>query len=455
MLRTRSISVIQQKITGIFLIFAVLAGCANYGDPRNLEITDVRATDRYALSDWEEGQSASDLSLFLTFSGGGTRAAALSYGVLQELRDTDIEIGGRTTRMLDEVDHISSVSGGSFTSAYYGLYGDGLFENFEREFLRFNLEKHLYRKAINPALLFSEKGRTESAIEYYQEVLFHDATFADMIQPDRPMIIINASDLGYGIRFSFIQEYFDLLCSDLTSFPVAQAVAASSAVPVLFNPVVLENYDTCSDMQLTGTSRVRERIEAVDEGNIPVMLAQLDSYSEKEKRRYIHFVDGGVTDNLGLRAIFDIIMVAGGIDEFVKKQNKPVSRHIVVVMVDADTGPNTNMNQSTRQPSTASVISAVSGLQLARYDAESIRLVKHKMAQWAARSTPEIPLKAHFISVSFQDIRQADTLEFINKIPTSFNLSDEQVDTLIEAGRRLLRDNPAFQKLLSDLANPS
>jgi NTE family protein len=64
----------------------------------------------------------------LTFSGGGTRAAALAYGVLETLRDTPIKIDGKTARMLDEVDLISSVSGGSFTSAYYGLHGDGIFE---------------------------------------------------------------------------------------------------------------------------------------------------------------------------------------------------------------------------------------------------------------------------------------------------------------------------------------
>ena len=455
MLRTRASLVFQQKLSGIFLMFILLGGCANFGDPRNVAITDSNATGQYSFDDWKEGRSASDFSLLLTFSGGGTRAAALSYGVLQELRDTGIEIDGRSTRMLDEVDHISSVSGGSFTSAYYGLHGDGLFENFEPEFLRFNLDKRLFWRAINPALLFSERGRTEAAIEYYQNNLFHDATFADMIHPDRPMITINASDLGYGIRFSFIQEYFDLLCSDLSSFPVAQAVAASSAVPVLFNPVVLENFDSCSDMQLMGTSRVREHIEAMDEGNIPAMLAQLDTYRDKDKRKYVHFVDGGITDNLGLRAIYDVFTVAGGVDEFVKRHNKPAPRHIVVIMVNASTEPNTDMNQSVKQPSTASVISAVSGLQLARYDAESIRLVKHKMAQWASQSTPERPLMAHFISVSLQDIKRQDTLEFFNMIPTSFNLNDEQVDRLIEAGRTLLRDNPEFQRLLADLANPS
>jgi len=44
-----------------------------------------------------------------------------------------------------------------------------------------------------------------------------------MLKPGRPLIIINSSDLAYGVRFSFIQEYFDLLCSDLLSYPVANA----------------------------------------------------------------------------------------------------------------------------------------------------------------------------------------------------------------------------------------
>jgi NTE family protein len=53
----------------------------------------------------------------LTFSGGGTRAAALAYGVLKELKETTIVSGGQRIRLLDEVDSISSVSGGSFTAA--------------------------------------------------------------------------------------------------------------------------------------------------------------------------------------------------------------------------------------------------------------------------------------------------------------------------------------------------
>jgi NTE family protein len=78
--------------------------------------------------------------LLVSFSGGGTRASALAYGVLQELRDTQVGVGGERERLLDEIDVITSVSGGSFTSAYYGLYGDRIFEDFEERFLRRNVQ---------------------------------------------------------------------------------------------------------------------------------------------------------------------------------------------------------------------------------------------------------------------------------------------------------------------------
>ena len=114
----------------------------------------------------------------------------------------------------------------------------------------------------NPFRWFSRTGRTEMAVEYYEDKIFKGATFADMLRPDGPMILLNASDLGHGVRFSFMQEYFDLLCSDLTSYPVARAVAASSAVPVLFNPVVIQNYPDCGTVAQTWLDSTRERVAA-------------------------------------------------------------------------------------------------------------------------------------------------------------------------------------------------
>lgn len=81
------------------------------------------------------------------------------------------------------------------------------------------------------------------------------------MKPERPLILINASDLAYGVRFSFVQEYFNLLCSDLNSFPVARAVAASSAVPIAFNPIVVENYPDCHEYDSTWINEVRNRVQ--------------------------------------------------------------------------------------------------------------------------------------------------------------------------------------------------
>ena len=92
-----------------------------------------------------------EVLLILAFSGGGTRAAALSYGVLEELRDTTVVIDGKPLRLLDEVDLITSVSGGSFTSAYYGLFGDRIFEDYEERFLRRDFERLLLVELLRPA----------------------------------------------------------------------------------------------------------------------------------------------------------------------------------------------------------------------------------------------------------------------------------------------------------------
>lgn len=54
--------------------------------------------------------------------------------------------------------------------------------------------------------------------------------------------LISATDMTLGTRLDFLQEYFDVLCVDLTDMPVSRAVAASSAVPMVFSPLTLNNH---------------------------------------------------------------------------------------------------------------------------------------------------------------------------------------------------------------------
>jgi len=441
-----------QGKTWFWLLFLAASGCASYGEIKNTEIATIDERGSYSLKEWRNNQHTGDINFLLTFSGGGTRAAAMSYGVLEELRDTNIQINGASKRLLDEVDVIYSVSGGSFTSAFYGLHGDKIFDIFEEQFLRVDIDKPLAHSLINPLHWFTSKGRTERTIEYYEETLFHGATYTDMMQPGRPIIVINTSDLAYGVRFSFIQEYFNFLCSDLTDFPIARAVAASSAVPILFNPVVIENYDACGDYASAWPEDVLER--AQQDPEFAMLYNGLKSYANKTQRKYVHFVDGGITDNMGLRAPYDIISLAGGPHVFFRKKNVKGPRHLVIISVNASTSPVTDMDGTNRQPSIVEAVNALSGVQLHRYNTATLELIETQFGLWAEElSAPDHKVDVYFVQVAFEDINQPELKLFLNKIPTSFNLTDEEVDTLIKTSRTLLRENRIFQNLLTKLNN--
>jgi NTE family protein len=431
-----------------------IGGCTSYGVIDNPPITAMEHGSGYSWQSWSKESRGSDLTVILSFSGGGTRAAALAYGVLQGLRDTTIEVGGdvdgRTVRLLDEVDYISSVSGGSFTSAYYGLYGDRIFEDFEEDFLLRDVEKHLFWGLANPAEWFRKGGRTEMAIRYYNENVFHGATFADMKRDNAPLILINASDLGHGMRFSFIQEYFNLLCSDVNSFPVAKAVAASSAVPLVFLPVVLENYSDCDTRHLAWLDAARKRTES--DPLMQQMVNDIDSLLDKDQRHYVHLVDGGITDNLGLRALYELFTLSGGVKETLRIHHKKAPSRLVIISVNASTDPEPLMDKSNAEPSISETIGAMSDVQLHRYNTATLELMERSLEQWTnAMSTPGHPVKSYFIRIGVDDIESAKHRMFFNQIPTSFSLSKEQVDRLAQGGKAILQGNAGYQQLVADL----
>src|SRR5512139_3928945 len=201
------------------LAVAALAGCASR--PINEPITQVdpKAGYRpYLLIPKRQNNDPATLFI-LSFSGGGTRAAAFSYGVLEELRRTEIVIDGKRRRLLDEVDLITGVSGGSFTALAYALYGERLFSEYEQRFLKRDVQGDLIERALNPfywgKYIGGSAGRSELAAEYYDEILFDGATYADLLARQGPVAIANGTDISTGSRFSFYQNDFDLLCSDL------------------------------------------------------------------------------------------------------------------------------------------------------------------------------------------------------------------------------------------------
>ena len=225
---------------------AALAACASV-EPGNPPLKQYAPDAGYRFERLQAGADADRLFVIVSFSGGGTRAAALAFGVLEALRDTTIELEGRKTRLLDEVDVISSISGGSFPAAYYALRGEAAFDEFPAKFLYRPIQSELVSLALSPAswprLAAGAYGRSDLAAEFYDREVFAGARYADVIARNRrPFVILNATDMSTGQPFAFVQDQFDLLCSDLAGVKLARAAAASSAFPGGLTALTFRNY---------------------------------------------------------------------------------------------------------------------------------------------------------------------------------------------------------------------
>jgi len=405
----------------------------------------------------DEPRGMGDVLLVLAFSGGGTRAAALAYGVLEELRDTRIPVRGVDERLLDEVDLITSVSGGSFTAAYYGLFGDRTFADFEERFLRRNLQRQLVLSLLSPLnwirLAGSTLNRSELAIRLYDREIFDHKTFEDLKAANGPLLRINATDIVAGNHFTFFQPQFDLMCSDLSSLEVARAVAASSAVPGPFTPIMLRSYaGTCGverpawlDDALRDHRGSKRRVRYAE---------TVDNYLNG-KSPYVYLVDGGVSDNLGLRGPLDDILLVGGIRKRLEQLGGRRPSHIAVIVVNAEVHPEPEYAYSFAGPSLGAMFSAVSGLQIYSYNFETLELTRQSLKEWALEIPPGEAgerVETYMPEVAFDKIESSEQRRFFNALPTTFNLDDDEVDRLIAVGRRLLRESPDFRRLTANLS---
>ncbi len=436
-----------------------LNGCSSIGKIENEPVAQLpEASQRYSAVNYIQQHTNGDTLLVLAFSGGGTRAAALSYGVLEELRDTHYQANGKEVRLLDEVDRISSVSGGSFTSAYYGLFGDQIFDDFKDVFLYKDVQGDLSGMVLGVFDLiggmFSTSSRTEKAIAYYDKNIFRGKTFADLKKSDGPLLFINATDLNSQSQFTFVQAQFDFLCSDLSRFKIARAVAASSAVPVLFPPILLERHGDCHYEKPVWLSNAEEKAKQENDQRLEGAVSALNYYTEEENPPYVTLLDGGITDNLGLRSLIHAVQLTGGAQKRISNtgRNHKSPKQVVVIIVDASTTTDTGIGKSTTLPSIGDTLSAVTDIQLHLYNTETNTLAKEKLRQWTKSvSSKENPITPYFIDLNVTGIQDKDDRVFFNQVPTSFSLEKEQADRLIELSKNMLRHNPEYQKLLQQL----
>ncbi len=448
--------------------YVLLAGCTAHYPINEPYSPVVQAGADPSLPDVGEIRSDS-LLMGLAFSGGGTRAAAFSYGVLEALADARIRWDGRERRLLDEIDAISSVSGGSFTAGYYGLFGDRIFEDYADKFLYRDVQGHLTWSLFSPTswgkLGSSQFDRSDLAAEYYDEILFEGKTFGDVLARNGPRLNINATEIALGAQFTFDPAQFALICSDYGSFPVSRAVTASSAVPILFSSVILRNYAGTCPFQMPPWAQAAEK-SADPTSRAYHLVKQLAKYADREELPYIHLYDGGLTDNLGVRPFINRLTLSGGSWELAKAMGAADTHRMLVIVVNAQSEMNVEFRQSEVDLSLGEAITASTSIPLNEYTFDSLSLfrlaldgvasqmIKNRCADWATtRESTEgcDDFKIYFVEVDFDKLADGKQRKAMKRLPTTFDLPVEQVDNLRAAAREIVTNSRDFQDFMRDM----
>ena len=467
----------QFKSLFLILFCCALSACATR--PVNPPISNVSDSKVYSFERKGQNEAQAKTLVALAFSGGGTRAAAFSYGVLETLNKTEfVNANGKQTRMIDHVDVITGVSGGSFTALAYGLYGDKLFDDYEQRFLKRNVQGELVRRSLNPVnwgyLSSTGWGRSELAADLYDEILFDGATFADLDKKDGPVIAVSATDLATGSRIMFTPSNFDAMCADLSTFRLSRAAAASSAVPVVLSPLTINNYGGSCGKKMPlwfapflntaspprPAARTLERIHEING-----LMNAGDPY--------LHLVDGGISDNLGLRGGVEVFNWMEALREGGHQTPLDHVNQIIVIVVNSMSIPKNNWNKSEDPPGTIPILIKAAGVPIDRYSNEQVEHLRDIEARWdMMRSVRDLPAvkrikpkdsnnalnairkvpnaKLYVVNVSFAGVPDAEERDYLNELPTSFVLPDEAVDRLRTAGGTALLNSPDFQQLLTD-----
>ena len=186
-------------------------------------------------------------------------------------------------------------------------------------------------------------------------------------------------------------------------------MTASSAVPIVFLPVVLEKYPDCDFTEPDWLKRSKKQLAANKEPLLRETISGIDTLLNKDRLRYLHLVDGGITDNLGLLALYDIVTLGGGAVDILEDMKTIPPKYLVVISVNSSTDPDRAMDISHAEPSLIETINSMSDIQLHRFNRTTQELLETKIKQWVkALSTPERPVKSYFINVSLKDVQKTE-----------------------------------------------
>ena len=413
-----------------------LAACASPSNPpSNTPLAESAGQASHAKSAARIGKTA----VIVALSGGGARSAAFGYGVLSALAEQPAPEGGGRT-LADDIAVLAGVSGGGMLAAYVALHGPSAIPAFKRDFLDRDPEASL-RTAITPVnLLRGYRGGVNDLgglAGWLDEHLYHGATFGDLQSSGGPRLLLHATDLYNRAPFPFDPASFKAICSDFGAFPLSHAVAASSAVPVLFAPVVLENYNPACPAGSNGAVAASAPTDLRDART---------RYATAPDLHYLKLLDGGLVDNLATRHLIDSMRGAAPAPLSAEQAQK-VTR-VLVIVADASTRIGGDMSNAPDGPGIAGTISTSVDAMIDNASRTSLDTLEQETRRWrqriirwrcdVARLRDCDRFEVELVKLSLADIRDPAMAARILQAHNKLSLTADEVDLLSGLGRRLL-----------------
>ena len=453
--------------TLLVLLVLLVGGCAS----THFENTPLQAGEANRDRRSIDPASPDRPVILMTFSGGGSRATALAEAVLREMSRTRYAAGDGPHALSEDVNLISSVSGGSVTAAWFGLHRgpghwDGDLDGLRSDFLTQDNMATLELDAVNPitlvGLVTGRITRIEAEEALFNDRLFHGATLAALNQPGKPYIVLNATDMAGGETFAMTPRRLDDVCSNYDALPVATVVSASAAFPILLTPVAFKDYSEGCRGVLRNGEWIRD-----DLSNPYTPYLNLAEYKDARYANdlrhgpnpyrpidYLYFLDGGLADNLGTRSLRSALIAPYDDAAVLRSINEGKIRRLAVIVVNARSDPPNRLYQQPQQPGLVGQIQTVTSAPIDANTANSevaLSALLGELAQAAAgaRNSARFGgMQIYGITVDYDQI-PADTPAHIalrdraKDVPTSWTLTGPQLQTTEEAGRFLLRRHPA------------
>ncbi|MEE9354974.1 MAG: patatin-like phospholipase family protein [Methylococcaceae bacterium] len=419
----------RAKTRLLWLVYSIaVTGCSMFSYTNNPINRTNSQVAKASIEIVEPRGKFKDTLVILSLSGGGSRAAYWSAATMLALEKVFAEEG---INLLQEVDAISAVSGGTLPAAYYAISTEPddppetapsnriWDEPTVKELMTRNYVLKWVGNWFWPTNMakfwFTDYDRSDIMAQTLADNLFdkriigEDLTFGEM-NFHRPNIILNATNgtsdksedkaqYKFGSPFTFTAEDFKQIESDINDYSISRAVMASAAFPAAFNYMTLKDF------------------------------------SERDQDKYIHVFDGGNFDNLGLHSVQRVIDTSK--DKFKK---------IIVILVDSYTD---SPGIDSAEADARGFFDYAVDLNFLDSLNSLLEVSRKRVLDIFKNNIKELDeISTLFYHLQFADIEDKPLRKALNMIKTDFKISPENSQYIDQAVARLIvKENPCLQAI--------